>query len=58
MRNVSDESCTENQNKYFVLEKLFSPKIVPFVTDNLEMYCKPGQDTDDNMAHAHCMLDV
>ena len=20
-------------------------------------YCRPGQATDDNMAHAHCMLD-
>jgi len=21
-------------------------------------YCKAGQATDDNMAHAHCMLDT
>jgi len=21
-------------------------------------YCKAGQDTNDNMAHAHCMLDT
>jgi hypothetical protein len=21
-------------------------------------YCRPGQATDDNMAHAHCILDI
>jgi len=25
--------------------------------DNVEKYCKAGQATDGNMAHAHCMLD-
>jgi hypothetical protein len=25
--------------------------------DNVEWYCKAGQPTDDDMAHAHCMLD-
>jgi len=25
--------------------------------DNVEKYCRTGQATDDNMAHAHCMLD-
>jgi hypothetical protein len=24
---------------------------------NVEKYCKAGQATDDNVAHAHCMLD-
>jgi hypothetical protein len=27
--------------------------------DKVEMYCRAGQATDDNMAHAqHCMLDT
>jgi len=26
--------------------------------DNVEKYCKAGRATDDNMAHAHCMLDT
>jgi hypothetical protein len=26
--------------------------------DNVEKYCRAGQATDDNMAHAHCMLDT
>ena len=30
MRNVSDESCRENQNTHFVFSDCFS-KIVPFV---------------------------
>jgi len=25
--------------------------------DNVEKCCGAGQTTDDNMAHAHCMLD-
>jgi len=25
--------------------------------DNVGKYCRAGQATDDNMAHAHCMLD-
>jgi hypothetical protein len=31
-------------------------KIVPFI--NAEKYCRAGQATDDNMAHAVCMLDT
>jgi hypothetical protein len=26
--------------------------------DNVEKYCKAGQATDDNTAHAHCMMDT
>jgi len=26
--------------------------------DNVEKYCRAGQATGDNMAHAHCMLDT
>jgi len=26
--------------------------------DNVEKYCRAGQATDGNMAHAHCMLDT
>jgi len=26
--------------------------------DNMEKYGRAGQGTDDNMAHAHCMLDT
>jgi hypothetical protein len=26
--------------------------------DNVEEYCRTEQTTDDNMAHAHCMLNT
>jgi len=26
--------------------------------DNVEKYCRAGQATDENIAHAHCMLDT
>ena len=35
----------------------FFSKIMPFC-DNVEKYCRAGQAKDDNMAHAHCMLDT
>ena len=56
MRNVSDKSGRENQNTHF----LFSyspPRKSCRLWDNVEKYCRAGQATDDNMAHAHCMLD-
>ena len=28
------------------------------LSDNVEKYCRVGQATDDNMAHAHCILDT
>jgi len=28
------------------------------VGDNVEKYCTAGQATDDNRAHAHCILDT
>ena len=50
--NVSDRSCRENQKTHFVLSNFFSSKIVPS-WDNMEKYCRAGEATDDNMAHAH-----
>jgi len=35
----------------------FFPKIVPFMGKGIN-YSRAGQTTDDNMAHAHCMLDT
>ena len=26
--------------------------------DNVEKYCRAGKATDDNIGHAHCMLDT
>jgi len=33
----------------------FISKIV-HLWDHVEKYCRPGQATDDSMAHTHCML--
>jgi hypothetical protein len=44
MRNVSGESCTENQNTLLMFNAFFRKRAVCEVTD-------------DNMAHANCMLD-
>jgi len=55
MRNVSDKICRENQNTHFVFNNFFFPRIVSFMK-YVEKYNRPGESTDDNMAHAHCML--
>jgi len=52
MRNLPDESCIENQTKHFISSFRKSYRL----WDNVEKYCRAGQATDDNMAHAHCML--
>jgi len=57
MRNVSNKSCTENQTTCFVFNNFFFRKSCR-LWDNVEEYCKVGQATDNNMAHAHCMLDT
>jgi hypothetical protein len=54
MRNVSDKSCRKNQNTHF--EWFFFRKWFR-LWRNVEKYNRTGQATDDNMAHAHCLLD-
>jgi len=56
MRNVSDNICRENHNTYFIFSNVLS-KIVPFYEKMWEHF-RDWQATDDNMAHAHCMLDT
>ena len=46
----------ENQNTRFVLSHFFLESFR--LWGNVEMYCSSRQDTDGNMAHAHCMLDT
>jgi len=52
------QSCRENQNTFYV-PQLFS-KVVPFMRkwENVEKYCRLGHATAENMALAHCMLDM
>jgi len=42
---------------HFVSSNFFFLKSFRF-GDNVEKYCRDGQATDDNMAHAHCMLNT
>jgi hypothetical protein len=55
MRNVSDKICTENQNTHFMFSNFFENPA--FYEIMWKKYCRAGQATDDNMAHAHCVLD-
>ena len=51
-------SRSENKNTHFIFNKVPpSPRKSCRLWVNVEKYCRAGQDTDDNMAHAHCMLD-
>jgi len=56
MRNVSDRSCGKNQNAHLMLNKFFFFVISCLSWDTVEKSCRAGENTDDNMAHAHCML--
>jgi hypothetical protein len=64
IRNVSDKSCSENQNTRFLFNN--SPNQPPTPPPrkscrlwyNVKKYCRTGQATDDNMAHAPCVLDT
>jgi hypothetical protein len=55
MRNVSDKSCRENQNTHFVFKTFRKSCRLCY---NVEKYFRAGQATDNNIAHAHCMLDT
>jgi hypothetical protein len=57
LRNISDRSCRENQITFCVQQPSFFEKKAQFSLDNVENYCTAEQVTDDNMAHAHCILD-
>jgi hypothetical protein len=49
--------CRENRNTYFTLNKFYLFLQSVRLLDKVEKYCRAGQSTEDNMAHAPCMLD-
>jgi hypothetical protein len=57
MRNVADKRYKENQNTYFIFNNLLFRKSCR-LRDNVEKYCRADQASDNNMAHAQCMLDT
>jgi hypothetical protein len=57
MKNVSDKSCRENQNTYYVQWLfLFSKNRVVYKITSKNMM-EPKEATNDSTAHARCMLD-
>jgi hypothetical protein len=56
MRDVSGKRYRRNQNKRFMFSNFF-PTIVQFMT-MWENKVEASQATDDNIAHAHSMLDT
>ena len=55
MRNVSYKN-TENKNTHFVFSNFFFENRAVY-EKMWKKYCRAGQTIDDNMVHAHCMLD-
>ena len=55
MRSISDKSFRENHKIHFMYNHVFRKSCR--LWDNVEKQCRTGKATDDNMAHAHCMLD-
>jgi len=56
MRNVSDKICKANQNTSYI--QIFFSFFLKSCRMHAEKYCRFGHTTDDNMAHAQCMLDT
>jgi len=53
MRNISDK-VLEKIKLYFLFNNVLQQSWG--LWNNVEKYCRAWQVTDDNMAHAHCML--
>ena len=60
MRDVSDKSCREIKNTHFMFKNFFfffENRAVYDIMSEITYY-SARQATDDNMAHAHFMLDT
>jgi len=58
MRNIPDKIHRKNQNIRFISNNFFFFRKSCLLWDDVEKYCRAGHTKDDNMAHAHCMLDT
>jgi hypothetical protein len=56
MRYISDRNVKKIKTLILCCMTFF-PKMCR-LWDKVEEYGRVGQDTDDNMAHAHCLLDT
>ena len=58
MKNVWNKKLERSpKNTHFIFNDFFFRKSCR-LWDNVEKYCTAGQATDDNIAHALCMLDT
>jgi hypothetical protein len=57
MRNFSDKTFTGNKNTHFVFTNFFFFENRAGYEIMWKKFVEGGQATDDNMVHAHCMLD-
>ena len=57
LHHKNHKICRENQNTCFIFNNFFF-RISRRLRDNVEKYCTAGQATDDNIAHAFCMLET
>jgi hypothetical protein len=57
MKNFSGKNSRENQNMHFMFN-IFSFENHAVCEIIWKKYCRAGQARDDNVAHAHCMLDT
>jgi len=57
MKNVQTKLVEEIKTHIWRSRTFFSSKIA-LLWDNVEKYCTAGQATNDNVAHACCMLDT
>jgi len=56
MKNVSHKGVQKLETHILWSITFFPPKTVPFM-EKCGKFCRAGQATEDNMAHAYCMLD-
>jgi len=57
MRNVPHKVVKKIKTHHFAFNNFFKKRKCR-LWENVVKYCRAGQATDDNMAHAHCMLDT
>ena len=57
-REMFQTNVVEKIKTHFVISNFFFLRKSCSVRDNVDKYCRSGHATDDNMAHAYCMLDT
>ena len=56
--NMFQTKVVEKLKTHILCSVTFISRKLCRLWDNVEKFCRAGQGTDGNMAHAHCMLDT